>query len=194
MNQGLPVLAAEDVGHAAEGVLDYLGRPVIAVRPGLAEVGNGHHDNVRVDGADGVVAEAERRHDAGAEVLDHHVGLRGQSQGDVPAHPGLEVQGHAALARVQVQERQAHLLVRLIVGERPQAARRVTAARPLDLHDVGAEVGKQLGAVRPGHVVCKVQHANAVEGGLLHGAEHSPGLVYNPAHGLAVGKWSPRAG
>ena len=70
-----------------------------------------------------------------------------------------------------------------VADERTHAARGVAAAGPLDFHDVGAEVGKQLGAVRPGHVVCKVQHANAVERGLIHGEECSPGLVYNPAHG-----------
>ena len=51
----------------------------------------------------------------------------------------------------------------LVVEERRHAPRRVAAVRALDLDDVGAVVGEQLGAVRPRDVVREVEDLDALQ-------------------------------
>src|SRR5690606_35737288 len=65
--------------------------------------------------------------------------------------------------RVQVEEETALLDVRFVALERPEPPRDI-ALRPLDLDDVGAEIGQQLGRVWPCDVVSQVQHHDVVEG------------------------------
>ena len=64
-------------------------------------------------------------------------------------------------------EEQAGLAVGKVVRERRQAAGGI-AGGGLDLQDVGAEVGEELGAERAGHAGGEVEDAQPVECGAGH--------------------------
>ncbi len=74
----------------------------------------------------------------------------------------LEVEHDAALVAVDAAEVAAVRLLFVALDERARVARHV-AARRLDLHHVGPEIGEQHGAVRPGEDLGEVEHAQAVE-------------------------------
>ena len=103
--------------------------------------------------------ELKRVERAGAEVLDHHVGLRQQLLDHIERARPLEVDGHAFLVAVHAQE------VRALVAEerRPPAAGVVTAAGMFQLDDAGAEVAERHGAVRTREHPGEVEHGEAVK-------------------------------
>ena len=72
-----------------------------------------------------------------------------------------QVECHASLAGVHVQEEQASIRVRLVVPERRDVAGRI-AAGALDLDDVGTHVGEQLAAVDT-FLVGELEHPPAAQ-------------------------------
>ena len=98
--------------------------------------------------------------------LDHDIRPRAQLQRQGTAVVLREVQSAAPLPPVHRQ-----VVGGLPAGERrPPRARLVAALRPLDLHDVGAEVGEHHRAVRPREHAGQVGDANAREGRRSGGA------------------------
>ena len=89
---------------------------------------------------------------AGLEILDQHVGFGREPAHDLAALGLLEIdrdRAFAAVAGVEIGGVEP-LAVLAFEERRPPAARVVARSRPLDLDDVGAEVGERLTRPRPG--------------------------------------------
>ena len=153
------------VGVAGEpgqpgGVLDHeRERGVVPPRTVESEPGHAHHDQVGVLGPQRIDVDADLLEHPGRRVLDHHVARGRQSPQQVaPALVG-EVEGDAALARVEAGEDAGLLppvgLGEADAGEHPGA---VGAAGRLDVQDLGPEQGEHLGAERAGPERGEVEH------------------------------------
>jgi hypothetical protein len=137
-----PSAQAEDAG--AGGEVEIVPGPV-AVRSVLAEPGDRTVNDPRIDGPDGLVADAQPVDRAGAEALDDDPGGAGELEEKVAPGRGLEIEGDALLARVQGQEIGA-----LAVDEGRHRADVVAGLEVLDLDDLGAKVGQEQRAERAG--------------------------------------------
>ena len=131
--------------------------------PVLPEAGDRYERGARVELLEPRGAKTEALDRARAKAFDDEVGLLGEAAEDVAAGGGLEVERDASLAGVEFQEHTAAVAVRDVTGERPHPARHVAAVGVLDLEDVGAVVGEQLGGVRPGDGLREVEDADAFQ-------------------------------
>ena len=112
-------------------------------------------DEVRELGLERGVVEAERGHQAGAEVLEHDVARADQLLRRRQAFGGVDVEDDALLVAVERAEEAD--------AEARQLARLVAAGR-LDLDHLGAEVGEDHPAGRAHDHVRELDDADAVEG------------------------------
>ena len=145
--------------QAAHALGDGVVAGLLRERPRLAEARDRRVDDGGVGGADGCIAQAEPLGHAGQEVLDEHVGLAGQLEGQARALGLLEVHRDAALVAVHGGEGSAH------PAGSPQRAQVVAPSRPLQLDHVGAEIAQQRRAVRPRDNTREVEDADPVEHG-----------------------------
>ena len=126
----LPFVAVQphDAGtRLRQQVLTRTHRP----RPLVAEAGDAAENDGRIDRRHDVVAEAEPLDDAGAEILDEHVGLADEVLERLKVGRVLEVEGDALLAAVDGVE-QGRVAADLGIGEIEAAAQvaALRAARP----------------------------------------------------------------
>jgi len=121
-------------------------------RPLLAEAAERDIDDVRPDGADIRLADAEPVHHARAKVLDEHVRRRGEPLQQRHALGLFQVQHDGALVAVVVQERRRESALPVAA-----AARQVPAPR-FDLDDVGALVAEDLRRHRPRNHIGEIDH------------------------------------
>jgi len=137
--------------------------PAVVRRAAVAEARHRHVDEARVHGGYDVVAEAHAVERATLEVLREHVELLREVEDDLLPRVGLQVDGDRPLVEVVAQERGAH---ELAVGRGHPGLRAATglAAERLDLHDVGAEAGEELGGVRQGLHLLQGEDAHPFEG------------------------------
>jgi hypothetical protein len=175
---GGPPVAGD--GHdAAEGLHERLVAGAVLARAGAAERRHRAVDQLRIDGRQRVVAQAERLHRAGAEVLDQDVGAGDHLLQDRHPLRRLEVERHVPLVAVDDQKRRR---LTILVG-RP-GPRLVAAARVLDLDDVGTQIGQQHAAEGASQHPGQVEHADTFErerGGRRHGAKDTTAtLLWNP--------------
>jgi hypothetical protein len=112
--------------------------------PRLAVARDRAVDEARVGFAERGEVEAEPAHHARPVVLHQDVDFGGETVRGRDGALLLEVEHHAALAGVELAEVAAGA-----VAQRRARAHHVTFRR-LDLDDVGAEIGQQARAVRPG--------------------------------------------
>jgi hypothetical protein len=129
------------------------------VRPRLPVADEGDIDQLRIDGAQIVVAELQAPHRGRADVADDDVGVLAQPQQRVAPFRPLEVEHDRALVTVELQ----------IDGAHPRIAHRLAAAhhvavRRLDLDHVGAVVGQNLRRVRSHDDGREVDDAQALQG------------------------------
>jgi hypothetical protein len=127
--------AAGALGHV---LVDLQVLVVVAVREALHR----GEDHARVEFLDAGPGEAHAVERAGAEILDHDVGLLDQVLEDFLAFGGLGVQRQRTLVRVEhgeVERVRALDVAELRTGH-------VAGAGALDLDDVCAEPGKELRA------------------------------------------------
>jgi hypothetical protein len=89
--------------------------------------------------------------------------VRREGEDELAALRVLEVDGDAALVEVVAQERRAGALAVRVDHRGERAAAGLAGAGRLHLHDVGAEPGQQLGAVRQCLHLLDGQDAHAVE-------------------------------
>ena len=99
------------------------------------------------------VVEAELGHQAGAEVLEHHVALADQLASP-SARPSGVLMSSTTLFLLRLNERKKPM-------PRPGSVARLVAARRLDLDDLGAEVGQDHSAGRAHHHVGELDDADA---------------------------------
>jgi hypothetical protein len=78
--------------------------PRLRERTRLAEHAAGHHDDAGIAPRQPIVVQAELRHRAGREILDHDVGPFDEWIQHLAAGAHFQVQRQAALRRVQVSE------------------------------------------------------------------------------------------
>ena len=121
---------------------------------------------------DGVV-QAQGRQYAGREVFHQRIGVGEQLQQDGAPGFRFEIEGDAALAAVEIEERQALFGVWFVVVKGRQPAGRV-AAGPFNFEDVRAEIGQQFGGVGAGDVVSQVDDLDAGQGCASQG-NNAPG-------------------
>ena len=117
----------------------------------LPEARDGGHHGGRVRGGQGWIADPQVLEFAGGQGFEHDVGAQGEFAQNRAALGAANVQGHAALARVQVEEMETAVRPGFVAQEgrdRP----RLAAARWLHLDHVGAHVGQQFPAVRTAFV------------------------------------------
>jgi hypothetical protein len=106
--------------------------------------------------------EPTRRVLGGRHVMKQDVGLAEEAIEHRTALAASKIGDDPALVRVQVDEEPALLRVDLVPGKRSPPARDI-ATRGLDLHDVGAEIGKELRGVRGGDTLAAFDDPNALE-------------------------------
>ena len=135
--QRLAAGLAGDAHEAGGGLRDDVIAGALVLRAVAAEAGDSGVDDLVVDFLEHVIADAQLVHDAGAVVLDDDVGLLDHLEEELFALLGLQVQGDALLAAVDVGI--VHAVVVLL---RAHGAGIVALARHLDLDDVGAVVGQ----------------------------------------------------
>ena len=145
---------AHQTAHALGDEVEPAAPPV-----GIREAETGDHaiDEAGVGLLEGVVADTEPVQGAGTEVLDQHVGMRGEPAQDLLAVCGLKVEGDAPLVPVHHHEGSG------FIGDLRwhRTARIISAGYLLDLDDVGAEVGQHEAAGRTCHVMGEVDDLEA---------------------------------
>ncbi len=110
-----------------------------------------------------VVAEAHPVEGAGLEVLGDDVGLAGEAQHELATARVLQVDADAPLVQVVAQERRPHLPAGRIGHGRERTSAQVAVDRVLDLDDVGAQPGQQLGGEGERLHLLEGEHADTVE-------------------------------
>ena len=156
---------ARDVGVAAETGGRRTETGALAVRTGLPEPADPHHDQPRVGLAEPVQAEAPTGERAGAEVLYEDVPRGQQSAEDVLAPRPVQVQGDPALVAGGGGPGQ-----RLVALEGLHPAQRVAPAGHLDLDHVGPQIAQQRGSERTGVHRRRVDHPQPAQGSCGHWA------------------------
>ncbi len=152
---------AGQVEQAAVGDAQPVEAGPAGVRAVLAEDADPHVDQ---SGVEGVGPEVPLLHGPGAEVLAHHVGVRGQPPEERLALRGAQVAGDTTPApSLDGPEQGVVGLVLVGVDERPDGAHEVPAPRELDLDDVGTQLAEESGAERCGDAGPHIEHPDAVE-------------------------------
>jgi hypothetical protein len=155
-------VVAGDAHHAGNALDDLVVCRSAAKRAILAEARDGAVDKTRIHLAQHVVAEFQAVHHAGAIVFDQRIGLRHQLEQDRAPFRVFQVDGDGLLARIDGDERGAHLAARLL-RIRPETAGEVAIAGHFDLDDFSAEQTQLIAAERPGQHVRQVEHAQTRE-------------------------------
>ena len=140
-------------------------------------------DQARVAGRQGVVVDAQALDHAGAEALQHDVGLIGEAVEDLAGGVGLEVEGQRSLIAAQrgvgggaAQGRLVARSVDALIG------RRGDVARIVDHQHVGPHVAQQHRAVGPGGEPGEVEDAQPREG------QRRLGRAYRREMGFVIGR------
>ena len=152
-------LVAGDAHDAALALHDHVVGGILGVRAGVAEARGRGVDQLGILLVQSVPAVAQLLHRAGAEVLDHDVGLLEQLLEDLAVGVALEVEGDAFLAAVDRGE-----IGRLAVDEGTVGTGVVATLGRFDLDHPGAHLGHQQGAVGSGQDAGEVDDDDARQG------------------------------
>ena len=115
-------------------------------------------DDVRLHAAEALEIQRERAQYVGRQVGDDDIGGGHELPHDQAALGRGGIERHRALVAVHDQVEGAHA----VRADRRDPAV-LAAASPLDADDVGAEIGQERGAVRPGDVAPEVEDADPRE-------------------------------
>ena len=159
---GAAIAHAPVHGHkATERLHDLVHAGQPRIRPLLPEGADVPDDNAGVALREAVVVEAELGGEAGAEVGEDDVG---------PGKEGVEDGGGLVVAEGEGEGVGAAVAGEEVAGDIAPAVAGIAgglALVGLDLDDVGAAIGKELGAVGNGHELAEFQHGDAGEGLLV---------------------------
>jgi hypothetical protein len=135
------------------------------VRAVLAKAGDRAIDQPRVVGCEAFVIEPELGQAADLEILDQHVGTRGEFLDNAAAVVALEIEFDRTLAAIgAVKIGGAEMAAGGGLDEwRSPGAGVIAGAFALDLDHVGAEIGEDLARPRPGEDTGKLKHAQTVQ-------------------------------
>ena len=178
----LPVGHAGDAHQAAHGLEDRIVAGQLAVRPGLPEAGDRAIDETRVDCSQCRVVEIVAREVAGLEVLDQHIGRRGQLLHQRLASDLADIDGHRPLAAIhrQIGRRLAGLAALRVFLRDAQPAHVVAVDGMLDLDHVGAEIGQHLARPGAGEDAAEIENADMRQ---ATGHGDDPSESGEPRHG-----------
>ena len=143
---------------ATGGLHDHGVGRLVGQWPALPVARDGAVNELRIDRAQNRCAQPQPLHHARPKVFQHHVGLQYQALDDGHAFRCFQVQHQALFARVQLAKVGAEAITQRL------ALAHVVTFRRLDLDDLGAQVGHQSGAIRPGNHEAEVEHTNAAQG------------------------------
>ena len=135
----------------------------VAQRPVLPVAGDRAEDDLRVDGAHRLVADAEAVEHAGPEGLEHDVVLAHEREQQLAPGVLLEVDADRALVAVQREKQRRARARRRALDIRRRPADVVAHPHVLDLQHVGAVVGEQQRAEAAGQQPAEVEHAHAFQ-------------------------------
>ena len=156
---GSPAVAAAG-GREVEGV--QIRALPVGIGPGLAERRDGDHHQVGVAGGERRVVETPVAHAPGLVVLDEHVGPRHEVEQLLALLGCADVQGDAALVRVEEEEEAALLRVRVVSREGTPTTADV-AIGGLDLDDLRSVVAEELGAEGRRNPAAELHHSNTCQ-------------------------------
>ena len=157
----LAVRRAGEIHDAAHALRHQIVAGARGIGSVLAEAGDRAIDQARIVLAQARLVEPELGEPADLEVLDQHIGARGELFDDAAAFLALEIKLDRALAAIGGMEI-GGAEMRSAGGldeRRPPAAGVVAGALALDLDDVGAKIGQQLPGPGTGKNAGKFQHA-----------------------------------
>ena len=145
---------ADDVAQPAHCLADRAIAGARGIGPRLAEAGDAHHDQARIDRAQLLIAQVPALHRAGPEIFDQDVAFANQVAHDLLAFRLAQVQRDRFLVA-----RHHRPPERFSVGLLASPfAHRVAFARLLALDDFRAEIGKQLPAEWSGEKLAHLDH------------------------------------
>src|SRR5262249_59433765 len=121
---------------------------------------NRAHDELRMNGAELLVAQLRSRHHARGEVLNHHVDLRYDRSDELTAARLLDIDGQAFFRMIMLEKvgalraRLEFAVARLVAGGAAAIARWCQ----LDFDDLGSQLGHDPRASRAGDELGDVEH------------------------------------
>ena len=136
--------------HARTRLQQRIEAGLIVIGSAISERVDRHIDDARVARRQALIVEAELAHPAGAQILDHDVGLVDEPVDDFAARGRSRDLRKAALALVPAEKAEAEMTKRI-------------ALEALDLDNFGAELREYHRAVRSRDVAGEVEHRDAVE-------------------------------
>jgi hypothetical protein len=156
------IAIAGDGHQAGRGLDDEVVARASSRWPGPAVAGDGQVDQLRSEGAERLVAEAQTVKRPRARVLHEDIGRPEQGPQDVGPLRRPQVQADRSLVAVdrEVVGRGARAARRVADPGRPPAARGIAIGR-LDLDDVGPKISQEHRGVRSGEDGGRVDHAQA---------------------------------
>src|SRR5262249_30844380 len=144
---------------------------------------NRAHDELRMNGAELLVAQPRSRHHARGEVLNYHVDLRYDRLDELTPARLLDVDGQAFFRVIVLKKvcalraRLEFAVARLVAG----GAAAITRWCQLKLDDLGAQLGHDPRASRAGDELGDVKHAIAREHWQFGSHRHLAGLIREEA-------------
>ena len=177
----LALFVAHHLGQPAHRLRREAERQPVAVRTFRTVAWHGEVHQIRVGFREHLKPQAETRHRASAEVLQHRIRLAHQIQKKRSPGGLLEVEAHTSAVPVQLVEKRA-VVPGLGTGLTAEEATegclrklgRAASKRRLDAHDLRAEVGEKARTQRPGPDVREIKDANPLERPLNHALRALP--------------------
>ena len=152
------VLLARHIDGARHDLADAVEADAVAIGAAATVCGHGCQDDVGLDGFQALVIEPHRRKRLRGQIRDHDVCRRDELAHDLLGFRPHRVERHAALVAVDLQKQCA------VAGRGNGRLETVLAALALfDADHLGAMLGEQRGAIRPGDVAPEVEHPDALE-------------------------------
>ena len=182
-----------DAHESAHGLGEVVVAGLVCERPVLAEPGDGGIDDVVANLLQRVVVETLFRQRPHLEVLHHDVALASELSDKFDAIGGSDIDRYRPLASVDAQVVRGLLGLFAVGITKPwwsPLAGLVANAGTFDLDDVGAEVGKDLGAGRACEHSREIQHTGAAQSSGEWEIRHGLRLLADrPTIGRAI--WPP---
>ncbi len=119
-------------------------------------------DEARIDGADLIPAQPQPVHDAGAKIVDQHIGARHQPQHHRQIVGVLQVGGQALLAPVDGMKQRAVPIERQV--GKVEIAAGVAAVGPFHLDDPRAQIAQPQCCRRSSQKLAEIQDRHAFQG------------------------------
>ena len=153
----LGTAAIEDAYAAGRPDREILGAPV-AIRSFQTPWRDRGHDELRIDFLQAIVRKPDAIHLGRNDVVNQDVGAGDELLENLEALGSRNIERDAELVGVEVKEQAGFFRMRLVLGKRAAAARAIADARALDLDNLGAHIGHQLGRIGRGDQLAELDN------------------------------------